>query len=441
MCRSNFRIKLDLCKFYNDVRRFCWIFVDGIKMLQISHMMEHITNLFNIKEPFHLLLNETEYLPPNEDIRVLKESETISVCPGSGLEIGSEVSAGLMTESQDNFAKIEIINNSVQHKESQTNLLLEPLNSILVQDNLSNEVMNRPQSDTLDTSTICDRTEDELSSIIDSKTIDMNVMEDISIEDSVPCRKRKRLRHRKKKPQDVKQSVTEEENKSKKPKIINSYIISSSKHIRFDNVDTEEVVVKEVIHGDTMNGCTNNASPSHELANLLSLGQNSTPITFSNTKLKEEIKIEHTSDEENRLNTTITNTNINVALSKKLEEGIELSSKDLKACPVMTTEPQVKDFIAFKMLKIGLDYTPQISEFIVAEVISYCSKTMIYTFKVVQGLSEVQVPVGKFTVVQDEEEHVVNDTITVNSAQIIEPRLVSTSDQDKVVTYNHNHTN
>ncbi|XP_076159952.1 uncharacterized protein LOC143143013 [Ptiloglossa arizonensis] len=441
MCQLNFRIKLDLCKFYTDVRRFCWIFVDGTKMLQICHMIEHITNLFSIKEPFHLLLNETEYLPPNEDIRVLKESETILVCPGSGLENGAELSVSIITGSQENFTKVERPGNSVQHKESQTNLFQEQLNPIQIQENLPNEVLSRSQSDPSESSTICNNLEDETSSIVDLKTTDTNVMEDVSItKDSAIRRKRKRVR-RKKKSQDIEEPVTEEENKSKKPKIVNSYIISSSKHIRFDNADTDEVVVKEVIHGETMNGYANKVSPPHELANLLSLGQNSTPITFTNTKVKEEIKIEYVSDEESRLNTGVENTNVITSLSKMLQDGKELSIMDLEACPVMTTKPQLKDFVAFKMLKIGLDYTPQVSEFIVAEVISYCPKTLMYTFKVWQGLSEVQVPIGKFTIILDEEEHVLDDTIKLNFAQIMEFRLVSSSDPDRTTTPIPNYAN
>lgn len=178
-------------------------------------------------------------------------------------------------------------------------------------------------------------------------------MEDVSItKDSAIRRKRKRVR-RKKKSQDIEEPVTEEENKSKKPKIVNSYIISSSKHIRFDNADTDEVVVKEVIHGETMNGYANKVSPPHELANLLSLGQNSTPITFTNTKVKEEIKIEYVSDEESRLNTGVENTNVITSLSKMLQDGKELSIMDLEACPVMTTKPQLKDFVAFKVNTIS----------------------------------------------------------------------------------------
>ncbi|XP_017882316.1 uncharacterized protein LOC108626249 [Ceratina calcarata] len=127
MSRFNFRIKIDLCKYYNDVRRYCWIFIDGTKMLQIAHLMEHITKLFSIKEPFHLLLNETDYLPPNEDIRILKENETILVSPGSGLNNDTTINNVILSESryrqevENTPVKQERIGNSVQHKQMQTN--------------------------------------------------------------------------------------------------------------------------------------------------------------------------------------------------------------------------------------------------------------------------------------------------------------------------------
>lgn len=79
--RPHFRLKVDLSKFFHDARRFCWIFVDGTKIKQVIHMKQHISKLFNIEEPFHLLLNDTEYLPPIEDVRILKENETILLVP------------------------------------------------------------------------------------------------------------------------------------------------------------------------------------------------------------------------------------------------------------------------------------------------------------------------------------------------------------------------
>lgn len=77
MNRTNFRVKLDLCKYYNDQHRFCWIFIDSTKMIDVNDIKGHIKTLFRINEPFDLFLNEIEYLPPNEDVRILKENETV----------------------------------------------------------------------------------------------------------------------------------------------------------------------------------------------------------------------------------------------------------------------------------------------------------------------------------------------------------------------------
>lgn len=77
MNRTNFRIKLDLCKYHKDMHRFCWIFIDSTKMINIKDVKTHINVLFRINEPFDLFLNEVEYLPPNEDVRILKENETV----------------------------------------------------------------------------------------------------------------------------------------------------------------------------------------------------------------------------------------------------------------------------------------------------------------------------------------------------------------------------
>lgn len=107
------------------------------------------------------------------------------------------------------------------------------------------------------------------------------------------------------------------------------------------------------------------------------------------------------------------------------------------------------------MLKIGSDFTPQVSNFIVAEVVSFSPEKSLYIFKVLrmwfyiinvslrytyiffinynltflctEGLSEVQVPIGKFNCMDESEESVMNDTIKLNYAQIMKPRLISAS--------------
>jgi len=77
MKSTHFRLNVDLSEFFDDARRTSRIFVDISKFKQIIHMMQHISNLFNIMEPFHLLLNDTEYLPPTEDVKVLEKNDTI----------------------------------------------------------------------------------------------------------------------------------------------------------------------------------------------------------------------------------------------------------------------------------------------------------------------------------------------------------------------------
>ena len=420
------------------------MFVDGAKILQIADMKKHIVKVFSLKEPFHLLLNETEYLPPTEDIRILKEDETILVCPGPDVENGTELPASTVPGCKRSFAKLEPPSNSVQYEQVKPNISTVPRNTIpLVKDlqntlNLSNELLNRSHNDSSEVNIAYDNSEDEANDIIEIKATTTDTPEDLNVTDSSTIRsKRKRIRRKKNKPQQVNQTATVASTVaptvSKKPKILDSLVIPSSKHIHFDNVDTQEVMVKHVVNENKVNGSSKNkVSPSHELSNLLSLGKNSVPLTFTNPVVKDEIKVKQVSDDENQIDDSFKNRYENIMLNRKLQEGKKLLSTDLEACQVTTTKPQLKDIIAFKMLKIGADYTPQVSEFIVAEVISHCPKTLMYTFKILQGASEVQVPVGKFTIIQNEEEQVLNDTITVNYSQVIEPRYVLKCDPDRV---------
>ncbi|KOC70840.1 Coilin [Habropoda laboriosa] len=444
MSPSNFRIKLNLDKFYDDVRRYCWVFIDGTKMLKINHVMEHIMKLFKIKQPFHLLLNETEYLPPNEDIRILKENETILVSPGSGLDIGLELCRTILKLPEDeSFIQSKRNTNTVQHKQLQANL--SPILSNPVPEIVFNKNTNLFENDIPDITMVSNEIESSEIAIRDEVAI--NTMENMT------CPKRIRARRKKKEKKNTQRQEIEED-KSRKPRIADIRIIPSGKHIRFDNTDHVDITEKEVDHAETVNGSnTPKLSPPWELANLLSLGQNSTPLTFTNKKVKKPDKVEPMFEEETQSIISPDNKNENTVLNKKLEEEntnkeVEEkdpheevegknpnknikeeknpSSKDYESYPLLTEKPKVKDIIAFKMLKIGSDWTPQVSNFIEGEVLSYYPLSSLYTLKVLQGLSELQVPVGKFTIIEKEEERIVNDTITLNYSQIMTPRIVST---------------
>ncbi|XP_006616353.1 coilin-like [Apis dorsata] len=401
MFQPNFRVKLDLSKFYNDARRFSWIFVDSTNMFQISHLKQHITELLNINEPFHLLLNENEYLPPSENIRILKENEIILVSPGSGLNshfdlsINNHFDSITISPSEKNIQELE---NSFRSPNETKNLCQKQLKI--------SSVTNISQNEKFDIST-----------------------------NLFTCPKRKRVRHRKKKITDEETVIQKKENELNKPKIINSYIIPFGKHIRFDDLEDNDEERKPKCQ-QIMNGTnTTHVSPSHELANLLSLSNNSTPVTFTNIK-NTNIKVKEIQDPcekvESHENKSIASTN-NINLEKLL-------NIDFKTYPIMIEKPQLKDIIAFKMLKIGSDYTPQISDFIVAEILSYCPETSVYILKILRGLSEVQVPIGKFTVMEDTVEQTMNDTITLNYAQIMEPRSIFIHNTDKETTSNIDQT-
>lgn len=255
----------------------------------------------------------------------------------------------------------------------------------------------------------------------DSKTTD-NLTEDCNVIDSiVSIAKRKRVRKRKSKnrsrfivsPSDRIEENTSKEPKLKKPKIIDSYIIPSGKHIRFNDIENNEHnIARQIVQEASRNqSYLNETSSSRDLSMLLTLGQSSTPITFINKKLKNEIETK------NILNDEIRSKNLNEIMVEDSTEKISCNKEskkeiqsyknlyaDLEKVPIMTRKPQVNDIIAFKVcisyyilkltifflnnikfqtLKIGTDYTPQVSNSILAEVVA-CVQSRTYTLRILR---------------------------------------------------------
>ncbi|XP_011170935.1 uncharacterized protein LOC105203746 [Solenopsis invicta] len=439
--RPHFRLRLDLSKFFHDARRFCWIFIDGTKIHQVIHMQQHISKLFTITEPFHLLLNETEYLPPIEDIRILKENETISVVPGFGI-------------NNDVSTVIEISNDFTHSKKSQTTNAKTEKREMVVQDTFNDTFNNNMQPTPISNIT----TDMTYYSIINdtvispsegdtdnSKTTDNNITEDCNLLDSLAqVTKRKRVRKRKPRnrtqildqSQVVIPNVSPETNeekpkepKLKKPKIIDSYIIPSGKHIRFD-IENENHIAKQIVQESSKNeSCLSKGSSSRDLSTLLALGHSSTPITFVNKKLKNVKK-------DNTLNEDIKIKNLNKIMEDSAEKKscIKESKKEvqtiylqdaLEKLPVMTRKPQLDEIIALKTLKIGADYTPQVSNSILTKVVEMEESSGNYTLQILSGKEEVQVPFGKFALSDDESEnHLHGNKLMLNYSHMIEPRLI-----------------
>ncbi|KAK2579512.1 hypothetical protein KPH14_010817 [Odynerus spinipes] len=442
MTRTNFRVKVDLSKFYHDARRSCWVFVDSTKISQISHIKQHITKLFNICEPYHLCLNDTDYLPPAEDVRIVKENETLVVIPGSGL--GDEV------QSTANFSSQHVQSNGYSnnkggktftHKEAQT---IEFLTTKPVSTKDSNTQSSGFLSDSKQGTFMDEVNSIEFHSIIndiegdsdiDFKTMGSNITEDSSATQSeVTNTKPKRIRHRKgkKKASSFIENSTSESSTTKKPKIIDSLVISSGKHIRFslenNNAEPSNYIINDI---STSDQCTIKSPQCKELSTLLALRNSSTPLTFANKKMKEEIgKLEDTSNiEERDMDTSCEKTNetLNNIVEKNVSDkdisqkfkNQTFSDAEFQTYPPVKSDAQSNDIIAFKMLNFGKDYSPQVSKVIVAQVISF--------FPPSEGLDEVhfgKIPSGKFSISEEEKETVITDIFNINYAQMIEPRFV-----------------
>lgn len=217
----------------------------------------------------------------------------------------------------------------------------------------------------------------------DCKVTDNNLTEDCNMTDSiVSIAKRKRVRKRRPKNR-IKTpfilSDMNEENKSKKPKIIDSYTIPSGKHIRFDNIEKQEStekeeniekeknietkentekeennIAKQIVQEISKNeSYISKTSSSRDLSMLLALGQSSTPITFINKKAKTEVKMENESIDRLMMDRCQTLSQFLMKNNKKIMQYYEnLMHSDLEVMPVMTRKPQVKDIIAFKVYVI-----------------------------------------------------------------------------------------
>lgn len=155
----------------------------------------------------------------------------------------------------------------------------------------------------------------------------------------MPVKKRRRVRKKKTKPELIVSSIHDviDESKPKKPKIIDSVTIPSSKHIHFDNIEANKNGISQEIMQNAFISEQNKISPSGGLSALLALGQSSTPITFRNTKIQ--------SASQTKPNKEVRN----VTLNNGTQNYESLTHMDPKEIPILDRKPQVNDKIAFQV--------------------------------------------------------------------------------------------
>ncbi|KAG7202063.1 hypothetical protein KM043_004741 [Ampulex compressa] len=356
----------------------------------IDHIKQHITKLFGITEPFHVMLNDTEYLPPMEDVRILKENETILVAPGSGLQAELEPSPNItvLENERGNFPQYGKSSNSTRHKETKIfGVPQAKAAAALDGSEFRNNGLSEMQADisSIETTFHSVIEDNELESATESKATDSNITDDsATISGAVNWpNKKKRTRHRKSKKQ------------------ANIFAL------------TAETWRRQLEH--------------------------------SMQRVKEEVKVENVSDEETR---TIAGAEMKLegrtgeSLGKETfkaeingdawQKG-HISIKNVATCPRMTERPQIGDMIAFKIWRITQNYSPYMSEYIIAKVMSYCPKKEEYTFDILEGKEQFPVSGWDFGLGENEIE-ILNDNIaTLNYSQIKDVLLVSKSHSDNAV--------
>lgn len=94
--------------------------------------------------------------------------------------------------------------------------------------------------------------------------------------------------------------------------------------------------------------------------------------------------------------------------------------------PVATELPQENDVIAFKYLRVGENYTPQVSEYIVGMIESVDRENENLKIFILAGNEQVVKPNGKFAVMVMEVDEIENDTNTLvlSWSDLLEPRII-----------------
>lgn len=73
---ASFRIKVDLSEYFDDCRKESYIFVKQ-EWATIKAIQGHISKLFNLLRTPLLVTGDGIYLPPDESIQILNQSDTI----------------------------------------------------------------------------------------------------------------------------------------------------------------------------------------------------------------------------------------------------------------------------------------------------------------------------------------------------------------------------
>ncbi|KAJ3661316.1 hypothetical protein Zmor_005715 [Zophobas morio] len=240
---------------------------------------------------------------------------------------------------------------------------------------------------------------------------------------NVNKRKRRRTRKRKSRVENTSEiSTTYEQpvyNFNHKPVIVQTRIPT---HLRFTDVQPstkKDVLFPAESRVDKVITSTNDSLGEVIVLNEPQAKQSVPASDAIGENTKEKVTIKDSLDEAVVLN----------ELSEKKDKTKTIySDKELEECilkqPITQhSEPRMGDVLAFKILRMSENYTPEVSKPIVGKVLSYNENKEI-TFNIVYGHEQCLPPKGKFSL--DEEEHELNENSHFQClwSTLLEPRLV-----------------
>ncbi|XP_069849340.1 coilin [Dipodomys merriami] len=114
-----------------------------------------------------------------------------------------------------------------------------------------------------------------------------------------------------------------------------------------------------------------------------------------------------------------------------IQNPVEIHKKDYSLLPLLAAAPRVGEKIAFKLLELTSDYTPDVSDYKEGKILSHNSETQQVDIEILSSLPALKEP-GKFDLVYHNEngtevvEYAVTQErrITVFWRELIDPRLI-----------------
>ncbi|GJQ83287.1 putative coilin N-terminus [Trypoxylus dichotomus] len=94
----------------------------------------------------------------------------------------------------------------------------------------------------------------------------------------------------------------------------------------------------------------------------------------------------------------------------------------MKSPFMRSTKPKNKDIVAFKILRLSKDYTPEVSKYIVGEVRSFNEENQSMDVNIIDGLDQCKEPDGKFSIEKPDIDCKTIKTYCWND--LLEPRLI-----------------